>query len=50
MRSSVLYHLDFAEYEVDELLAIGRLMLSKVVLLFLRSKRRRHFVTTCGCG
>jgi probable Rubsico expression protein CbbX len=29
MRSRVAHHLDFANYEVDELLAIGRLMLSR---------------------
>jgi probable Rubsico expression protein CbbX len=29
MSSRIAHHLDFAEYEVDELLAIGRLMLSR---------------------
>jgi hypothetical protein len=29
MSSRVAHHLDFAEYEVDELLAIGRLMLDR---------------------
>ena len=40
MSSRIAHHLDFAEYEVDELLAIGRLML--------RGKRRS--ATTCRCG
>ena len=29
MRSRIAHHLDFAEYQVDELLAIGRLMLDQ---------------------
>ena len=33
MRSRLAHHLDFAAYQADELLAIGELMLGRVVLL-----------------
>jgi probable Rubsico expression protein CbbX len=46
MRSRVAHHLDFAAYEVDELLAIGELMLGRSSY-YLSDQRSRHFAATC---
>ena len=50
MSSRIAHHLDFAAYELNELAAIGQLMLDGVALLPLRGQRSAPSATTSPSG
>ena len=50
MRSRVAHHLDFADYDVDELVAIGRLMLERASYYLSDDAEARLPPSTSPCG